>query len=321
MQLAVLDRAATTPAETVGETLRGVINHARDVEMLGFSRFFVAEHHGVPGIPGSQPAQLATAVAAHTTSIRVGTAGIMVPNHPPFIIAEQIGVLEALYPGRIDVGLGSSVGFTRPVRAALRQGEPRELKSRYGADLDELLAYLRGDGPVHARPANHAATPLFVLAGYRSATLAGERGLGIITGGPAATQVSALEAYRKAFKPSPWLQRPHAIASLNIAAADTAAAARDLLLPENYSKVLSQSTGEFSPLRPAHELDLDALTNQQRERLAEAQSFDVTGTIDGVAKQLAALERELGVDEFLVTGDIPDRAGRLHSEELLSTLL
>ncbi len=332
MRLALLDRAATTPGESAAETLRGVITHARTAQELGFSRFFVAEHHGVPGIPGSQPTMLATAVAAHTTTMRVGTAGIMVPNHPPFLVAEQISVLEALFPGRIDVGLGSSVGFTRPVRQALRQGEPRELKSRFPQDVDELLGYLRGqrgsdeDKPlVQVRPEVDSRTPLFILAGFRSATLAAQRGIGVIVGGPVETQKAALKAYRTAFQPSPWLDAPYAISSLNIAVGDTASQAQDLLLPENYSKIMAQSTGAFEKLIPARQLRetgaLDKLTAQQRSRLEQAQAHDITGTLSEVESRLAQIAEDLDVEEILVTGDMPDREGRLHNEKLLASLI
>src|SRR5699024_2381125 len=149
---------------------------------LGFSRFLVAEHHGVPGIPGSQPAQLATYVAAHTSTIRVGTGGIMVPNHPPYLIAEQIGLLQSLFPNRIDIGLGSSVGFTKPVREALRQGEPKELKARLEDDVEELLGYIAGTGAVSSFPADKERTPLYLLEGKGSALTDGQIAIGCSSG-------------------------------------------------------------------------------------------------------------------------------------------
>ena len=152
MRFSVLDRGAAGPLDQVAE-------HARHVERLGFRRFLVAEHHGVPGIPVGQPGMLAAHVAAHTQRIRVGTAGIMLLNHPPFLVAEQINLLEALYPGRIDIGIGSSVGFTGPVRRALRQGEPAEVKQRFEAELATLLRYLRGEEAVTVRP-EYAGTPI-----------------------------------------------------------------------------------------------------------------------------------------------------------------
>ena len=315
MYFSVLDRAATSSAETEAETLRGVADHARHVERLGFRRFLVAEHHGVPGIPAGQPAQLATFVASQTSRIRVGTGGIMVPNHPPFLIAEQIGLLNALFPDRIDIGLGSSVGFTKPVRAALRQGEPAEVKARYDADLGELLSYLRGEAAVTARPSG-AGVPLFVLAGYRSALSAAKLGLGVILGGPVDIQVKVAEAYRRAFVPSSDASEPHIISSLNIAVADSEEEARQLLVPEAFAQSVSQSTGIFRPL--SAEPDVDALTTQQRGRMEQILANGVVGTPEQVGERLASIARMLGVDEFLVTGDMPNREGRARSEELLS---
>ena len=168
MRFSGLDRGAAGPLSQVAE-------HARHVERLGFRRFLVAEHHGVPGIPAGQPGMLAAYVAARTHRIRVGTAGIMLLNHAPFLVAEQLNLLEALYPGRIDIGIGSSVGFTAPVRQALRQGEPTELKQRFEAELTTLMRYLRGEEAVTVRP-EYAGTPLYVLAGFRSAAVAAKLG-------------------------------------------------------------------------------------------------------------------------------------------------
>ena len=321
MRFSVLDRAAGTHHESHDETLRSVANHAQHVEKLGFSRFLVAEHHGVPGIPGSQPAQLATYVAAHTSTIRVGTGGIMVPNHPPYLIAEQIGLLQSLFPNRIDIGLGSSVGFTKPVREALRQGEPKELKARLEDDVEELLGYLAGTGAVSSYPADNARTPIYMLAGYRSALTAAKHGIGVITGGPLSTQADAIKAYRDNFTPSEFLDEPSAIASLNIAVADTTEKARNLLLPEAHSQVLSRSTGVFDELRVAADLDLDSLTAQQKKRIDESLAHTVYGTKDEVAAMLDDAAQNLSVEEFLVTGDIPDREGRSYSEELLMHLM
>lgn len=321
MRFSVLDRAAGTHNETPDETLRGVASHAQHVEKLGFSRFLVAEHHGVPGIPGSQPAQLATYVAANTSTIRVGTGGIMVPNHPPYLIAEQIGLLQSLFPDRIDIGLGSSVGFTKPVRQALRQGEPKELKARLEDDVEELLGYLAGEGVVSSYPADHARTPIYMLVGFRSALTAAKLGIGVITGGPLSTQADAIKAYWENFQPSQVLDRPHVIASLNIAAADTTEAARNLLLPEAYSQVLSRSTGVFEQLKSASELNIESLTSQQKKRIDESLANTIYGTAAEVQALLADATAKLGVDEFLVTGDIPDREGRSRSEELLASLM
>ena len=145
-------------------------------------------------------------------------------------MAEQINLLEALYPGRIDIGIGSSVGFTGPVRRALRQGNPAEVKQRFETELETLLCYLRGEEAVTVRP-EYAGTPIYVLAGFRSAMVAAKMGLGVILGGPVATQEAAARVYRE----HALADAPPIISSLNIAVAETSAAARDLLLPEAYA--------------------------------------------------------------------------------------
>ncbi|GGH59589.1 MsnO8 family LLM class oxidoreductase [Rothia aerolata] len=320
MLISVLDRAAAASQESEAETLRQVSAHAQHVESLGFHRFMVAEHHAVAGIPGSQPAILAAHVASSTSTLRVGTAGVMVPDHPPLIIAEQVGLLEALYPGRIDIGLGSSVGFTAPVRQALRQGTPSEAKARLEDDFRELLSYLSGSAGITARPENRAQTPLYVLAGYRSAFLAAKLGLKVILGGPVEVQLKAAQVYRGNFVPSAFAAEPEVVSSLNIAVAESERAASDLLLPESYAKALSRSTGVFSALAPAAELDLESLTSQQKKRIADFQAHCIVGTPAQVRESLMAASEKLGVQEFLVTGDIPDQAGRARSEELLAEI-
>lgn len=320
MKLSILDRAATTNQETPEETLRSVTNHARYAETHGYQRFLVAEHHGVPGIPGSQTTLLAAHLAATTEHIRIGTAGIMLLNHAPYLVAEQIGLLEALHPGRIDIGIGSSVGFTAPIRHALRQSDVHKLKASYEHNLQELLDYLNGAGSVTAYPENKGRTPLYVLAGYRSAFSAAQLGLGIILGGPVQAQIKAAEVYRQNFRPSEQVPEPRIISSFNIAVADTEQAARDLLLPEAYAKVMSQTTGAFPSLIPAAELDLEKLTDRQRKKIEESRVLDTTGTPMQIKEKLTDISRSLGTEEFLITGDMPDRAGRAESERLLSEL-
>ena len=274
MRLSVLDRANSLTGDSDATALRRVVEHARDVEKLGFSRFLVAEHHAVPGLPGSQPGMLAMACAAATDRIRIGTAGIMLPDHQPLIVAEQIATLEALHPARIDAGIGSSLGFTAPVRAALRQGDVATLKARYPDDLRELLSYLDGTGAVTARP-QAGGTPVWLLAGFRSALLAAELGLGVILGGP--NQVAAAQLYRENFRPGR-IDAPSVILSANVAVAPTAEAARDLLRPEAWAKARARSTGSFNLLRG------DLPVGPERRRMEE------TGlgprTLGDVEKQL-----------------------------------
>lgn len=326
MKVSILDRANAVRGLSESDVLLQVIDHARHVEALGFHRFMVAEHHGVPGIPGSQPGMLATAVAAGTERIRVGTGGIMLPDHQPFVVAEQIGTLEALFPGRIDIGIGSSVGFTAPVRAALRQDDVHAVKGRFPADLEELLSYLTGDADVTVRPFNDARTPIWLLANFRSLLLAAQHGLGVIVGGPSLVDRSrssheGLDRYRARFQPSAFLSEPRAMVAINVAVADTKDAARKLLLPQLWAEVKSRTTGTFEALAHVSEMDESSLTARERARMAELLEMSILGTPRQVREQLDDLFRHTGVDEVLVTGDMSDVDGRARSEELLVNLM
>lgn len=144
-RFSVLDRSRTREGHDAAEALRDTVRLAQEVEGLGYHRFWVSEHHGVPGVAGSAPTVLAAAVAAATRTIRVGTGGVMLPNHRPLVVAEQFGVLESLFPGRIDMGLGRSVGFTDGVRRAL--GRDKDVADDFAGQLDELLGWFRGQSP------------------------------------------------------------------------------------------------------------------------------------------------------------------------------
>lgn len=317
MRFSILDRAQTIRGESDAEPLNRVIEHAKFVESLGFRRFLVAEHHGVPGIPGSAPTVLAASVAAQTSSIRVGTGGIMLPAHQPLIAAEQIGVLEALYPGRIDAGIGNSVGFTKPVREALRQGDPAELKREFPEQLQELLAFLNGTAEITARPANAGATTVWLLAGFKSILTAADLGLNVIVGGPSLFDRSErhhpyLERYRE--------QHPsgQVIVSANIAVADSKEEARDLLMPQIVAEVLSRSTGAFEAMDPdAGTLEL---TERQQKRVDEGLAMSIYGTPESVSAQLKDMQEYTRADEFLITGAMTDLEGQQRSERYLAEL-
>ncbi|MDO5669046.1 MAG: MsnO8 family LLM class oxidoreductase [Corynebacterium sp.] len=315
MRLSLLDRANALAGASDAATLQRVVDHAREVEELGFTRFLVAEHHAVPGLPGSQPGMLAVACGAATERIRIGTAGIMLPDHQPLIVAEQIATLEALYPQRIDAGIGSSLGFTAPVRAALRQGDVTELKARYPDDLRELLGYLDVSADVTARPRS-AGAPVWLLAGFRSALLAAELGLGVILGGP--NQVDAARLYRENFRPGR-IDAPAVILSANVAVAASREAARDLLLPEAWAQARARSTGTFGPLLPLAELPEP--TAQERRRMEQTLSLAIYGTPGDVDKQFQQLLDAAGTQELLITGGMSDLEGRARSERYLAEML
>lgn len=196
---------------------------AREVEELGYHRFWVSEHHGVPGVAGSAPTVLAAAVASATRSIRVGTGGVMLPNHQPLVVAEQFGVLESLFPGRIDMGLGRSVGFTGGVRKAL--GRDKDDADDFAGQLDELLDWFRGTSPTgaHARPSEGLSVPPFVLAMGEGADIAARAGLPMVIGDLRNRDKMrrGIDQYRARFRPSPWAARPYVVISGTVAVAAT----------------------------------------------------------------------------------------------------
>jgi luciferase family oxidoreductase group 1 len=183
-RLSVLDRSRTREGHDGPAALRDTVDLAWHAEALGYHRFWVSEHHGVPGVAGSAPTVLAAAVAAATDSIRVGTGGVMLPNHQPLVVAEQFGVLESLFPGRIDMGLGRSVGFTGGIRRAL--GREKKDAEDFAAQLEELLGWFTGEQTAHpqvrARPSEGLRVPPFVLATGEGARVAAHAGLPLVIG-------------------------------------------------------------------------------------------------------------------------------------------
>lgn len=322
--VSVLDRANAREGSDESEILWDVIARAKRLETLGYERIWVAEHHGVPGIVGSVPSLLIGAICSATDDIRVGSAGIMLPAHTPLSVAEQVATLEALYPGRIDIGMGRSVGFTQGVREALRQRQ--DAGSDFPEDLAEVQGYLAGKAEITMQPPNSAATPLYVLAHGASLAYAAAAGLGVVVGGPSlrhpepGRKHEGLERYRKSFKPSQWFAEPSVIVSVPVALADSTAAARQLLLPEAYTLALSRTTGSFDPLQQVEHLDLSAISDRERERVEANLASAIYGTPDEVRARVLALLSYTGSTEILAGGGMHDQAGQARSDELLAGL-
>src|SRR3954451_9060852 len=224
LRLSLLDRSRTRVGEPDAAALSGTVARAVDAEQLGFGRFWVAEHHGVPGVAGAAPAVLLAAIAGRTTTIRLGWAGVMLPHHQPLVVAEQFATLSAFAPGRVDLGLGRSPGFTAPVRRALREHE-----TDFAAALAELRAYLAGTAEVTARPRPAAPVPMTVLATGRGLTVGPALGLPGVGGAPAlgvggdpAPGLAALARYRDEYRPSAEHPEPVVAVSLDVLVADSA---------------------------------------------------------------------------------------------------
>ncbi|MEV0182365.1 LLM class flavin-dependent oxidoreductase [Streptomyces sp. NPDC050625] len=319
-RFSVLDRSRTREGHTHAEALRDTVVLARELEALGYHRFWVSEHHGVPGVAGSAPTVLAAAVAAATRTIRVGTGGVMLPNHRPLVVAEQFGVLESLFPGRIDMGLGRSVGFTDGVRRALGRG--KDDAEDFAAQLDELLGWFEGTSPtgVHARPAEGLRVPPFVLAMGEGAGIAARAGLPMVIGDLRNREkmLRGIDHYRVRFRPSPWASQPYVVVSGTIAVAATPEEARRLLVPEAWSMAYARTHGTFPPLPPAERIESRTMTAKERGLYESGLAGHIAGTEEQVADELEMLLKATGAQEILVTTSTHDRSALLDSYRRLA---
>lgn len=337
--LSVLDRSLVRDTDGhPGQALRETVRFAQQAEQLGYLRFWVSEHHAVPGIAGSAPTVLAAAVASATSRIRVGTGGVMLPNHQPLVVAEQFGVLEALFPGRIDMGLGRSVGFTDGVRKALGVG--KDAAQDFSARTAELLDYFDGTGPVRARPAEGLRVPAFVLAVGAAAAVAAEQGLPLVIGASRDENRTreAVAAYRTAFRPrgrgdgSPGTRPddepeavrarldcgPYVVVAVNAAVAASHAEAELLQVPEAWSTAVSRTRGTFTPLIPPEDVLSRSMSAKERAVFEEARRSHIRGTADEVTDHLAGLVERTGADELLLTLNTYDPADRYASYRRLA---
>jgi luciferase family oxidoreductase group 1 len=320
----VLDRSRIRQGHDGPQALRDTVALAVRAEELGYHRFWVSEHHSVPGVAGSAPTVLAAAVAAATGRIRVGTGGVMLPNHRPLVVAEQFGVLESLYPGRIDMGLGRSVGFTDGIRRALGHG--KEAADRFDAQVAELLGWFTGTQEahpqVHAWPAEGLRPAPFLLATGSGADLAAAHGLPLVIGGIRGedAMLRAVDRYRAAFRPSTWAAEPYVVLSGTVAVAAGREEARRLLASEAWSTAYSRTHGVFPPLAPYESIAARAMTSAERDRFDQAMAGHLHGTAEDVAASLESLLTRSAADEFLVTTSTYDRAALLDSYRLLAGL-
>ncbi|MFD6801234.1 MsnO8 family LLM class oxidoreductase [Streptomyces cyaneofuscatus] len=320
-----LDRSRTREGHDGPQALRDTVTLAREVESLGYHRFWVSEHHSVPGVAGSAPTVLAAAVAAATSTIRVGTGGVMLPNHQPFVAAEQFGVLASLFPGRIDMGLGRSVGFTDGVRRALGHG--KEDAEDFPGRLTELLGWIdgtqRAHPQVHARPAEGLDIPAYVLAIGEGAAVAAAAGLPLVIGDLRGREkvLRAVEVYRRDFRPSARAERPEVIVSGTVAVAATQEAARRLLIPEAWAMAYARTHGSFPPLAPAEEIESRTMTAKERGLYERGLDGHIHGTEEQVTEQLETAIKETGADEVLVTTSTYDREALVESLRRLAGIV
>ncbi len=322
--MSVLDLCPVPTGESVGEALRRSVDLARHAERWGFRRFWVAEHHGLPGIASSAPAVMAGQIAAATSAIRVGSGGVMLPNHPPLTVAEQFGTLEAMYPGRIDLGVGRAPGTDRATARVLRGDAEGRPAADFPAQLAELQGYFaaqdRPNGQVRAIPAegNRPAVWLLGSTGY-SAELAGLLGLPFAFAyhfSPANAR-PALALYRRVFRPSAVLAEPYCLISVFVLCADDAEAARWRHGSSRLS-ALRQRIGRPSTLPSPEEAAGYRYSEAEEDVSAEATASHVVGDPAAVIGQLRRLVADTGADELMMTTSTFAHADRLASYDLLA---
>lgn len=314
--ISLLDRSRTRAGEPTSRALRDTVERARRAEELGFGRIWVAEHHAVPGIASGSPPLLMAAIAARTARIRVGSGGVMLPNHRPIVVAEQAKMLAALHPDRIDLGVGRSLGFTAPVRDAL--GVHDYGPEHFARDLEELTALLAGTAAVTAMPKGVPAPPLLVLATGSGLAVAARLGLPVVVGGPLLRgDLVPLDDYRAGFRPHRPDDVPRVLVSVDVLVADTRERASELAMSEAWAMVESRRTGAFPPLRPE---PATRLTARQQEQVEQHLDQVVHGTATDVADQLTAIVERTGADEVLAFSSTHDRAALRDSDAALASL-
>ena len=318
--LSVLDLAPVATGATVADALRNSLDLARHVERLGYLRHWVAEHHNMPGIASSAPAVLIAHIASVTSTLRVGSGGVMLPNHQPLVVAEQFGMLEALHPGRIDLGIGRAPGTDRITAYALRRSlDP-------AADdlptlLAELVAFFRGTMPrIRAVPGAGQMPAIWLLGSSDfSARLAGELGLPFSFAHHFMPQntLPALEIYRRAFRPSATLDEPYAMVGVAVVCAETDDEARRLHGSARLS-FLRLRSGRPSTLPTPEEAAAYEYTDTEREFVDSWTSSHVVGSPETVRDGLRELQERTGANELMLTTNVHDHAARLRSYELVA---
>ena len=318
----ILDLSPIVEGGTAAQALARSLDLARHAEKWGYKRYWIAEHHNMPGIASAATAVVIGHVASGTSTIRVGSGGIMLPNHAPLAVAEEFGTLESLFPGRIDLGLGRAPG-TDPVAArALRRGQ-EDSADTFPQDLMELQGYFRPVSPgqsVRAVPGAGLTVPIWLLGSSTfSAQLAAAFGLPFAFASHFAPDLlgDALEAYRGGFQPSASLKKPYAMAAVAVYAAETDTQAQRLFtsLQQSFVKLRRGTPGPLPP--PVDSMD-GRWTEFERAGVTQAFREAIVGSPGTVAKGIGEFVRRTKVDELMVTAAIFEHEARLRSFEIVA---
>jgi luciferase family oxidoreductase group 1 len=321
--LSILDLAPIVEGGTAADSFRNSLDLAQHGERWGYHRFWLAEHHGMPGIASAATSVLMCHVANGTSTIRIGAGGIMLPNHSPLVIAEQFGTLESLFPGRIELGLGRAPGSDHTTARALRRNLASDA-DEFPQDVVELMDYFAGSPrrQVRAVPGAGLNVPVWILgSSLFGAQLAAALGLPYAFASHFAPQMmmQAIELYRTTFRPSAQLDKPYVMLGFNVFAADTDAEAQ-LRATSMQQAFVNLRSGRPTKLKPPVEGYLDLLSPPERAMLDSVLSCSAIGAPDTVAAQLKAFIERTGADELMVTSQIFDHAARLRSYEITAEI-
>ncbi|MEV4096355.1 LLM class flavin-dependent oxidoreductase [Streptosporangium saharense] len=319
--VSVHDTVPVWRGDTAGDALRRSIDLARAAESLGYRRHWVAEHHSTPALATSSPAVLAGSILAATSTIRVGSGAVLLPNHSPYVVAEQFGVLAGLYPGRVDLGIGRAAGGS-PETAA-RLGDPRGLA--FPDALRELGEYFAGgSGGVRAIP-EPTTPPEIWLVGSSAGSAANAGRLGLpyvyahaIVGGGAP---EALEAYRRAFRPSPALAEPYACVAVIAVVNDDDERADRLAASFVYGQILMRTVDPATVLPTEAETAAHRFTSAEARFLRDRIDPQFVGSPERVTPRLGAFLRDTRPDELFVLTQVPDHGARIRSYELVADIV
>ncbi|MDE2315547.1 MAG: LLM class flavin-dependent oxidoreductase [Xanthomonadaceae bacterium] len=319
----VLDLAPITAGSDAAQAFRNTLDLAQLAERLGYTRYWLAEHHNMPGIASAATAVLIGHVAAGTSTIRVGAGGIMLPNHAPLQVAEAFGTLAALHPGRIDLGLGRAPGTDHATARALRRYY--DSADAFPQDVVELLGYFEPAAPgqaVRAVPGAGSAVPVWILgSSLFGARLAAQLGLPYAFASHFAPDAmdEALALYRRDFKPSARLQQPYAMLGINLVAADSDAQARRLFTTQQQS-FINLRRGRPGLIPPPID-DIEAYwTPVEKLGVERALACAVVGDADSVREGIAAFIARHRPDELLITTNVFEHAARRHSFEIAAAV-
>ena len=320
--LSVLDLAPILQGASAADSFRTTLNLAQHCERWGYTRYWLAEHHGMPGIASAATAVVIGHVAAGTSTIRVGAGGIMLPNHAPLVIAEQFGTLESLFPGRIDLGLGRAPGTDQTTMRALRRNLDADV-DQFPQDVVELMNYFQptqAGQTVHAVPGAGLNIPFWILgSSLFGAQLAAQLGLPFAFASHFAPQqmLQAITLYRRDFQPSAQLAHPYVMLGFNVFAADTDSAAQFLAssMQQAFVKLRRGTPGRFPP--PMDNF-LATLTAADRFLLDQVLSCSAIGSAVTVKAAITEFIARTGADELMIASSIFDHQARLRSYEILA---